>query len=192
MLFRSNVTGVDGMTGRNTVVIFCSDHGEMLGDHYCWAKSLPYEGAAHVPLMIRAPERFGIGPRRVCDAPVGLEDIMPTVLDMAGVDMPDTVEGRSLVPLMHGEDADWRPHIQIECGGAFQCLTDGKEKFVWFTGDGREQFFDLAEDPGELHDLANDPSHQERIAWWRRELVEQLAGRPEGWSDGTRLIPAKT
>ncbi len=187
----NNVTGVDRMTNRNTVVIFCADHGEMLGDHYFWAKSLPYEGAARVPLMIRAPERFGVRPGQVSDAPVGLEDIMPTVLDMAGVPIPDSVEGKSLLPLLRGEETSVRPHIQIECGGAFQCLTDGREKYVWFTRDGREQFFDLTEDPQELHDLAEDPARAERLAWWRNELVQRLKGRPEGWSDGERLIPAR-
>ena len=102
----NNITGIDTMTGRNTVVVFCADHGEMLGDHYCWAKSLPYEGAARIPLMISAPQRFGIQPRTVAEEPVGLEDIMPTVLEMAGVEIPASVEGRSLLPLMRGEETE--------------------------------------------------------------------------------------
>ncbi len=187
----NNVTGVDRMTGGNTVVIFCSDHGEMLGDHYCWAKSLPYEGAARIPLLIRGPERFGIRPGTVSDQPVGLEDIAPTVLEMADLDIPDTVEGRSLLPLMRGEDAPWRPWIQIECGSGFQCLTDGREKYIWFTADGREQFFDLNDDPRECHDLVGDPTRAERINWWRAQLIERLKDRPEGFSDGKRLLPTK-
>ena len=55
------VNGIDRMTNRNTVVIFTSDHGEMLGDHYLWRKSLPYEGSARIPLLIRGPDRFGPG-----------------------------------------------------------------------------------------------------------------------------------
>jgi len=183
----NNVTGVDAMTGRNTVVILCSDHGEMLGDHYCWAKSLPYEGSARIPFLVRAPERFGICPGTVLDHPVGLEDIMPTVLDMAGVEIPGTVEGQSLLPLMRGEDPSWRPYIQIECGGTFECLTDGKEKFVWFTRDGREQFFDLRADPMEERNLIDSPDHAERVDWWRARLGEELQDRPEGFSDGRQL-----
>ena len=170
----NNVTGVDRMTGNNTVVILCSDHGEMLGDHYCWAKSLPYEGAARIPLMIRAPERFGVRPGSVVECPVGLEDIMPTVLEMAGVPVPNTVDGQSLLPLMRGEDTNWRSWIRIECGTGFQCLTDGREKYVRFTEDGREQFFDLTEDRHELHDLIDAPGRAERVAWWRERLVEEL------------------
>lgn len=186
----NNVTGVDRMTGDNTVVLFCSDHGEMLGDHYGWAKSLPYEGAAHIPLLIRAPERFGVQPGTRVDKPVGLEDLLPTVLDFAGLPVPDSVDGGSLLPLMRGESAPWRPWIQVECGGVFQCLTDGREKYVWFTGEGREQFFDLTKDPQELHDLSHNPDYALRLAWWRDQLVAALKNRPEGWSDGERLIPA--
>ena len=171
------VTGVDRMTGNNTVVVLCADHGEMLGDHYCWAKSRPYEGAARIPMMIRAPERFGVGPRAVIDRPVGLEDIMPTVLEMADVPVPDTVEGQSLLPLMRGEAAEWRSQIRIQCGTAFQCLTDGREKYVRFTEGGREQFFDLTEDPKELRDLVDVPDRAERVAWWRERLEEELGSR---------------
>jgi len=185
----NNITGVDRVTGGNTVVVLCSDHGEMLGDHYCWAKSLPYEGAARVPLLIRTPERFGIRPGTVVEAPVGLEDLMPTVLEMAGVAVPETVEGRSLLPLLCGEPTDWRPWIQIECATGFQCLTDGKEKYVWFTRDGVEQFFDLTEDPQELRNLIGAPDRVDRVGWWRAQLVQALRDRPEGWSDGSRLIP---
>jgi len=187
----NGVTGVDRMTGRNTVVVLTADHGEMLGDHYLWRKSLPYEGACRIPMLLRAPERFGIGAGTVLDQPVGLEDLMPTMLEMAGVDCPDTVDGRSLLPLLRGEKAPWRPHIQVECAPTFQCLTDGREKYVWFVRDGREQLFDLAADPTECHDLAASPAHAERLAWWRAELVAALAGRPEGFSDGSRLIPGR-
>ena len=114
---------------------------------------------------------------------------MPTVLEMADVPIPDTVDGSSLLPLMRGEDADWRPWIQVECGSGFQCLTDGREKYGWFTSDGREQFFDLTDDPQELHDLSAAPDRAERVAWWRARMVERLEGRPEGFSDGKRLVP---
>ena len=184
----NNITGIDRVTGSNTVVIFCADHGEMLGDHHFWAKSLPYEGSARVPFMIRAPQRFGIQPGAIVEAPVGLEDIMPTVLEMAGVEIPETVEGQSVLPLLRGEDAEWRPYIQIECGG-FQCLTDGREKFVWFTKDGHEQFFDLTTDPLECRNLIDSADRADRITWWRSQLVEVLRDRPEGFCDGERLVP---
>src|SRR5690606_31750983 len=74
---------VDGPAKENTIVVFTSDHGEMLGDHYCWRKSLPYEPAARIPLLIRATHVFGFEQEAVFDQPVCLEDIMPTLLDLA-------------------------------------------------------------------------------------------------------------
>jgi len=185
------VLGIDRTTGSNTVVIFTADHGEMLGDHYCWRKQVPFEGAARIPLLIRAPERFGLKPGLRPEQPVCLEDIMPTVLEMAGLDVPDTVEGRSLLPLMRGEKTEWRSHLHIEHAPLHQTLTDGKEKYVWFVADGRELLFDLDADPKERHDLSGDPEAAGRLERWRRLMVEELRGRPEGFSDGEHLIPGR-
>lgn len=188
-----------GIDFNNTIVLFTSDHGEMLGDHYLWWKGVPYEGSARVPLLIRAPERFGIRPGQVIGQPAALEDIMPTLLELAGLDIPDTVEGRSLLSLMRGqEDAPWRDYIHIEhseksleASLAHHTLTDGKEKFIWFARTGREQFFDLTADPHECADESGNPAYAEKIDGWRRRLIVELDGRPEGFSDGTRLIPGR-
>ena len=190
------VTGIQRLTGDNTAVIMTSDHGEMLGDHYCWGKLLPYEGAARIPLLISAPERVGIRTGNVIDRPVGLEDIMPTVLEMAGLEIPDSVDGSSLLPLLR-DDGDatsrWRTHIHIEYAAPskFHALTDGREKYVWFSEDGREQLFDLTNDPGECHNRANDPEWAESAGRWRRLMVEELTGRPEGFTDGNALISGR-
>ncbi len=179
----------------NTVVLFTSDHGEMLGDHYFFRKRLPYEGSARIPLLISAPARFGLPAGQVVDRPVALEDIMPTVLDFAGIRIPESVDGASLLPLMRGERAPWRDHLHIEQGDlddlSHHTLTDGREKFVWFSRDGREQFFDLVDDPSECRNLVDDPAHDVRVARWRDRLVAELATRPEGFSDGARLIPGR-
>ncbi len=187
----NGITGIDAVTGRDTVILFTSDHGEMLGDHYLWRKRVPYEPSARVPLLIQAHERFGLCRRSVIDLPVCLEDIMPTLLDMAGVEIPDTVEGKSLLPLMRGEAVDWRSHLHVECAPQHQTLTNGKEKFVWFVRDGREQFFDLRKDPCECRNLIDDPACVERVDRWRRLLIEELRGRPEGFTDGERLIAGR-
>lgn len=182
------VGGIDRMTKNNTVVMLSSDHGEMLGDHYLWRKSVPYEPAARIPMLIRAPQRFGIQPGAIIRNPVGLEDIMPTILDMANAPIPGSVDGRSLLPLLRGEKAPWREHIHIECAPMHHTLTDGKEKFIWFVVDGREQFFRLAEDPTECRNLAGKPEEAKRISYWRNLLIKELKDRPEGFSDGKRLL----
>ena len=116
---------------------------------------------------------------------------MPTILEIAGVDVPETTEGRSLLGLMRGEESAWRVCLHIEHAPVHHSLTDGKEKYIWFVPDGGEQFFDLVCDPAERHDLAGSPEHVERIAAWRQRLVELLQGRPEGFSDGGRLVPGR-
>ena len=142
-------------------------------------------------MLCRAPERFGILQRSVIDEPVCLEDIMPTILDMAGLPIPESVDGRSLYPLMRGERPDWRHHLHIEHSPIHQTLTDGREKLIWYVADGRELFFDLRNDPNELCNRINDPSVAGRVEEWRRLLIEELADRPEGFTDGEKLIAGR-
>lgn len=187
----SPITGVDRMTGHNTAVMLTSDHGEMLGDHYHWHKIVPYEPSANIPMLLRAPQRFNIKPGTVIDQPVCLADVMPTILDLAGAPIPEGVEGRSLLPLLRGETEPWREYLHIEHAPVHHSLTDGREKFIWFVADGREQFFRLADDPHECHDLINQPEEAERIKHWRALLVKELKNRPEGFTDGLKLIPGR-
>ena len=185
------VDGVQRRTGGNTVVVFLSDHGEMLGDHFRWRKSLPYEGSAHIPMMIQAPARFGLRAGQVSAAPVCIEDLMPTILDLADVSAPDGVDGESLVPLMRGEAELARPFLHLETAPTYQCLTDGREKFIWFVADGREQYFDLRRDPQETTDRAADPAVAERVDLWRARLVDVLRTRPEGFVADGQLVAGR-
>jgi len=188
-------TGLGGEDRRNTYVIFTADHGEMLGDHYLFRKCYPYEGSAHIPLLVRGPDVQG---GRVCDQATCLEDLMPTILDLAGCDIPDSVEGLSLAPVLRGEtetlDREFLHGEHARCYSYEQAnhfLTDGREKYVWYTGSGEEQLFDLLNDPGETRNLAVDPDEHGRVELWRRRLIERLSGRPEGFTDGECLIPGQ-
>lgn len=176
----------------NTLVVFTSDHGEMLGDHHFFMKSLPYEGAARIPLLMRLPGSWKSAARgEASDLPVYLEDIMPTLLDAAGVGIPDRIDGRSLLPVLQGKQPkSSRKDLHIECGERipFHAMTDGREKYIWFSQSGREQFFDLQTDPTELHDLIASPAHQQGIAQWRKKLVQKLDKRPEGFVQRERLV----
>lgn len=179
----------------NTYLCFVSDHGEMLGDHHLFRKGFPYEGSARVPFLLRGPRDSGIRAGSVSDAVVELRDVMPTLLDCAGLPIPDSIDGRSVLPLARGEcPADWRPFLHGEhtlLGQSLQWLTDAHEKYVWLSGSGHEQLFDLASDPQEQRDLAPLPEHADRLARWRRRLIAELAGREEGFTDGARLIPGR-
>jgi arylsulfatase len=183
------VDGIQSRTNRNTVVIFFSDHGEMLGDHHRWRKSLPYEGSAHIPFMIQAPDRFGLRKGVADETPVCIEDLMPTILDMAEVSAPSCIDGHSLLPLMRGEGSLDRPYLHLETAPMYHALTDGREKYIWYVEDGKAQYFDLTVDPHEMQNLVDQPESSDRVAWWRSQLIETLADRPEGFSDGRQLIP---
>lgn len=191
---RRLLNGIDGMyrhLGPNTIVLFTSDHGEMLGDHYFWRKQQPYEASARVPLLVQGPRNLGLKQGAVIDEAVCLEDIMPTLLDLAGVPIPPSVEGRSLAPLLRGEKSLEREYIHLEYAPNWHALTDGREKYIWFAQNGEEQFFDLTRDPTERKNLAKRPSHRAKVARWRARLVKHLHGRPEGFSDGKKLVAGR-
>lgn len=178
----------------DTVIAFVSDHGEMLGEHGLFRKSYPYQGSVHVPFLLAGPSGGPVGRGVVRPEPVELRDVMPTLLEAAGLPIPDGLDGRSVLPLTRGEPVPWRPFLHGEhtlFGQSMQWLTDGVEKYVWLSGSGREQLFDLVADPKETHDLASSPDHAERVRGWRERLVEVLRGRQEGFVEGDRLVAGR-
>jgi len=177
---------------RKTLWIFTSDHGDMMSDHHLHRKSYAYEGSARIPFVLRYPEGWEL-PAGTFEQVVGLQDVMPTVLDAAGIDAPPALTGRSVLDAVRGEG--WREFLHGEhspCydpANAVQYLTDGKEKYLYFPVTGAEQLFDLtADDRRELHDLARDPKHADRVTAWRQRLIEKLAPRGDGFSDGRKLL----
>jgi arylsulfatase A-like enzyme len=180
--------GVD----KDTIILFASDHGDMLGDHHMFKKTVPYEGSVHIPFILADPgNRLGIKRSGMDDHPIELRDIMPTFLDAAGVAVPSAVEGKSLLPLARREDAEWRTYIHGEHAHkdrSHHYVTDGREKYIWYSQTGEEQYFDIANDPREEANLAADPQQAGRIAHWRGILARELDGREEGYSDGEKLI----
>ncbi|MER5867101.1 arylsulfatase [Kitasatospora sp. NPDC002040] len=176
--------------GEDTVVAFTSDHGEMLGEHGLFRKGYPYEGSARVPLLLAAP---GVGGGTVCEEVVELRDVMPTLLECAGVEVPEGVEGRSLLPWARGLAVEpVRGHLHGEhalLGQSLQWIVTGRWKYVWLSGQGVEQLFDLVADPGELRDLSGQ-GHPE-LAVLRALLVTELTGREEGYVADGRLVPGR-
>ena len=165
--------------------VFTADHGEMLGDHHYWRKTLAYEGSAKVPFIMRGPSEMGLGQHTTVDHVSEHMDIMPTFLDAGGVEIPDTVEGTSLLPLARGENPSWRDHIHGEHSGphGMQYMTDGNEKYIWHSKTGMEQLFDLQEDPTECDNLADKPEHAERTRMWRERMIAHLEPRGDGLAD---------
>jgi arylsulfatase A-like enzyme len=177
---------------KNTVILFTSDHGDMMGDHHMFKKTVPYQGSVNVPFILSDPGNI-LNLRRgtVNRETVELRDVMPTLLEAAGADIPPTVDGKSVIPLAQGKPTAWREYIHGEhfAGeGSHHYITNGKEKYIWFSQTGREQYFDLQADPYETVCLASRPEYGERIAYWREKLIGELTGREEGFTDGTQLF----
>ncbi|UCH34747.1 MAG: arylsulfatase [Armatimonadota bacterium] len=182
---------IGGEMAQNTLIIFTSDHGDMMGDHNLHRKTYAYEGSARVPFVIRYPQGMDLPAGRF-EHVVGLQDVMPTILEAVGVPIPGSVTGMSVFRAIRG--GAWREFLHGEhspCYSveeAMQYLTDGKEKYLWVPATGEEQFFDLSKDRRELHDLSRSGAHRERVAMWRERLIRLLGERGDGFSDGKRLI----
>ena len=175
----------------NTIILFTADHGDMLGQHGLWAKRLFYEGSSGVPMILVDRRRddggslspplnppLARGEPCVDDRPVGLQDVMPTLLDLAGVEVPDSCTGLS----MAGDER--RGYLYGECNegkSATRMIHDGRHKLIYYAAGNRTQLFDLADDPGELHDLANSRDHaavRERLTG---HLIGELYGSDLAW-----------
>jgi choline-sulfatase len=198
--YYGNITFIDEQIGRmrdvleargmleNTLILFVSDHGDMTGDHHLWRKSYAYEPSARVPMIIRWPESLVEASRgQVREEPVEIRDIFPTFLDATGSAPARELDGKSMLELARGNAGDWRAWIDLEhdvCYGKnnhWTALTDGKTKYIFHAFDGEEQLFDLANDPGEIHDLAKVAAHEESLATWRARMVAHLEHRGEAW-----------
>lgn len=174
----------------STVILFASDHGELLGDHRLFRKALGYSGSAQVPMFVSFPRALGIEAGRTVQRVVELRDVMPTLLDVAGAPIPETVDGASLMPLVRAEDVPWRQHLHGEhTFGQWSnhYITDGEYKYIWYSQTGLEQLFDIENDRQELHDLSGRPEYRDRLRQLRSALAAELAGREEGYSDGSDL-----
>ncbi len=153
----------------NTIVIFMSDHGELLGDHGLIQKGCRfYDGLVRVPLIFSCPGRIQQG--FVSDALVEIMDVMPTIMDFADVKVPDYVEGRSLLPILTGDaDADHhRDAVRCEYFDALDqpqetratMYRDRRYKLVVYHGHGLGELYDMQEDPREFQNLWDDSDHQ--------------------------------
>ncbi len=155
-------------TRQEAIVIFVSDHGDMLGERGLWFKMTFFEGSARVPLMISAPGMEA----GLVEAPVSTIDLCPTLCDLAGVDMGEVMpwtEGETLVPLGRGAARVSPVAMEYAAEASYSPLVglrDGKWKYTNCAID-PEQLFDLDADPLELTDLADDPAYADVLERFR-------------------------
>ncbi len=207
------ITFVDDQIGRivralkekglyeNSVILFVSDHGDMLGDHYHWRKTYAYEGSVHIPFMLRLPEymRTVVKPGSHLEQVVEIRDILPTFVDVAGGKVPQDIDGNSLLPLLQQEKPVWREYIDLEHATCYSphnywcALTDGKMKYIWFFRTGKEQLFNIEKDPYERTDLSGNKKQAKTLAVWRERMVKHLSERGEEYvKDGQLQQLSKT
>jgi len=150
----------------DTIIIFTSDHGEMLGERGMWFKMCLFEGAVRVPMVIAGPG-WPQGVTRPENT--SLLDLAPTILaQAAGAPRQTAFEGRDLLPLARGEATDWPLDVHCEytaegCDEPWLMLRRGARKMIWSATHG-PQLFDLAADPHEAQDLARLPEHAAEVA----------------------------
>jgi arylsulfatase len=205
--YYASITFIDDQVGRivaalkrkgvydNALILFVSDHGDMLGDHHHWRKTYPYEGSARVPFVVRWPA--GMAAEVPRGATLGhlveLRDVLPTMLDAAGAGIPPEMDGRSLLTVIRRRNAAWRSELDLEHATCYRAendwaaLTGAHEKYVFNFFTGGEQLFDLAADPGETRDLSGEPFRRAALAAWRDQLACHLAVRGESWVKDGRL-----
>ncbi|MGQ9576858.1 MAG: sulfatase family protein [Thermoguttaceae bacterium] len=191
------ISGVDRVVGRiaarlgerglaeRTVILFTSDNGFYLGERGFAGKWHPHEVSIRVPLVVFDPRPGGAqrGTRR--DEMALSIDLAPTILEMAGLEVPAAMQGRSLVPLLRGEQPPWRSEFYYE--HLFQhpriprseAVRDQQYKYIRFVDSEPlyEELYDLAADPDEARNLAGQPEHrqtllkmQEKWASWRKRV----------------------
>lgn len=175
----------------NTIIIFGSDHGDMLGDHNFLRKSLPYQASIHIPLIIYDPgNNLSGNTNKTYDQIVELRDIMPSLLDFCEIDIPNTVEGKSIKKIINDPSQNLREYLHGEHAYgklSNHYILDKNFKFVWYSKTGVEQFFDIINDPSETNNLINNEKYKDVVISSRQKLISELEDRPEGFVRNGKL-----
>ncbi len=198
------IRGIDDGVGRvmsylerenlldNTVVLYAGDQGFFLGENGWFDKRWIYEESMRQPLIVHWPD--GIDPGSVSEHLVQNLDIAPTILDLAGAEIPDRMQGRSLVPLLRGEDPDdWREAIYYHYFEGLDGPHDVAQHYgvrtdqytlAYFPDHDEWELFDLEEDPEQLTSVYDDPDYadvQQRLKETLDELQERF--EDDSWGD---------
>jgi arylsulfatase A-like enzyme len=174
-----------------TLIVFSSDHGEYLGDHWLGEKDLFHDASAKIPLIIVNPNASADETRgSVCTEMVEAVDLLPTFVEFAGANIcHERVEGHSLMPLLssHITPGNWRQYVLSEIDysdrgprtllniAAYDCratmIRDKRWKYIQHSLF-RPQLFDMQKDPNELNDLGDDPTFEKTCSDMQQLLVD--------------------
>ena len=153
----------------NTLVVYTADHGLAVGQHGLLGKQNLYDHSIRVPLIVKGP---GIPQNERRDGLCYLYDLYPTLCELTGVPIPDTVEGQSLMPLITGRQPAHRDTIFSAYQQVQRMVRDRSYKLIeYFVDDNRRsQLFDLSDDPNETRDLSTEAHHTTRLVEFRQKL----------------------
>jgi choline-sulfatase len=159
----------------NTVIVHVSDHGEMNGEHGMWRKSNFYEASARIPAQIVWPGHITPGTR--IPQVMSLVDVVATIVDIAGAEPVTPLDGDSLLPLLRGDSSGWKDAAFAEylahgVDRPMAMLRQGRYKLNYSLNDPPE-LYDLEADPGEFHNLADDPQYREILDALQAALLEE-------------------
>ena len=151
------------------IIIYTSDHGEMLGEHGIWEKTRFYEASVRVPLIIRWPKSFAGG--RIINENVNLCDLFATLCDMAGLEIPPGLDSRSMLPLLQGNAAAWNNETISQMGRDHIMIKRDSLKYQYYGGKIPEVLFDLKADPRETTNVAASPAYAKAMSEFRSRLA---------------------
>jgi arylsulfatase A-like enzyme len=153
----------------NTVVMFASDHGDLLGHRrMLWKGRMLYDHLVRVPMIVRYPKEVPNG--KVISDLCQVTDVMPTMLDFAGIPIPHGVQGKSLRPVLRQEAVPWRDAVFSEVMD-MKMIRDYHWKLIFYPGRPYGELYHMASDPLELNNLYDHPDYERR----RSALIERLA-----------------
>lgn len=173
------ITHMDAQVGRildtlektgkaeNTYIFFTADHGLAVGHHGLMGKQNMYDHSVRAPLMVCGP---GIPENELIDAPVYLQDIMPTTLELAGADIPEHVRFKSLMPLIEGRRKENYGAIYGAYMDLQRMVTEGNFKLIWYPKIDKYLLFNLKRDPLEVHDLSGNERYAKRLEDMKAKL----------------------
>lgn len=183
----------------NTVIIFLSDHGLHLGEKELLGKWTPYDESLKIPFIVYDP-RTRSGKGKVLDEMVLNIDVAPTILELAGIEVSEGMDGRSMVSLLNGKEKSWRKEFFYEhfCGvpgvGSYLPRNEGirteTDKYVrWIDFELVEEYFDMENDPREANSLIGNSEIEARIEVLRQKFIQWRTENPSNYEHVHNGIP---
>lgn len=170
----------------NTIICFTSDHGHTVGEHGLWCMTPFLESTAKIPLLLMAPENEPrVVPGTTDDRLADFGDIMPTLLDLAGIPIPDHCDQLSLV----GEERRTRLYGEHGEGPyGMRMIREGEWKLIYYAAGNRFQLFHTAEDPQDLHDRSDDARYSDVMDRLQKRLADELYGEALHWLQDGQFV----